>query len=188
MLDRLEGERIESGRRVLEAQEGERLRVARELHDEVGQTLTAIALRAERAAGEPAARQLEALEEITGHGAGRARGCPADRQRTAAGGTRRSRARQRADRAVRADRAPGRVRVGATCSGSCRTCRETSSSSSTGPPRRPSRMCSGTPRAAGVGLAADRARPSSLRSPMTASVCPRGAASAGCAGCGSGRC
>jgi two-component system sensor histidine kinase UhpB len=49
MLDRLEGERRESGRRALAAQEGERKRVARELHDEVGQVLTAIALRAERA-------------------------------------------------------------------------------------------------------------------------------------------
>ena len=63
MLDRLEGERRESGRRALEAQEGERTRVARELHDEVGQVLTAIALQAERAAGEPTG-QREALTEI----------------------------------------------------------------------------------------------------------------------------
>ena len=50
MLDRLEGERRESGLRALAAQEAERKRIARELHDEVGQTLTAVALRAERAA------------------------------------------------------------------------------------------------------------------------------------------
>jgi two-component system sensor histidine kinase UhpB len=64
MLDRLEGERRESGRRVLAAQERERTRIARELHDEVGQTLTAIALRAERAATEPGA-QREALLDIS---------------------------------------------------------------------------------------------------------------------------
>jgi two-component system sensor histidine kinase UhpB len=64
MLDRLEGERRESGRQVLAAQERERIRIARELHDEVGQTLTAIALRAERAAAEPAS-QREALADIT---------------------------------------------------------------------------------------------------------------------------
>lgn len=63
MLDRLEGERRDSGRRVLAAQERERIRIARELHDEVGQTLTAIALRAERAAGDPG-RQHEALVDI----------------------------------------------------------------------------------------------------------------------------
>ena len=54
MLDRLEGERRESARRALDAQEAERKRIALELHDEVGQTLTAIALRAERAAADPA--------------------------------------------------------------------------------------------------------------------------------------
>jgi two-component system, NarL family, sensor histidine kinase UhpB len=63
MLDRLEDERRESGRRALAAQEGERSRIARELHDEVGQTLTAVALRAERAAVQPST-QSEALTEI----------------------------------------------------------------------------------------------------------------------------
>jgi len=65
MLDRLEGERRESSRRALAAQEAERARIARELHDEIGQTLTAIALRAERAAGAPiGASQTAALNEI----------------------------------------------------------------------------------------------------------------------------
>jgi two-component system sensor histidine kinase UhpB len=64
MLDRLEGERRESGRLVLAAQERERIRIARELHDEVGQTLTAIALQAERAAAHPES-QPGALADIT---------------------------------------------------------------------------------------------------------------------------
>jgi two-component system sensor histidine kinase UhpB len=63
MLDRLEDERRESGRRALAAQESERKRIARELHDEVGQTLTAVALRAERAAEDPAGQDA-ALAEI----------------------------------------------------------------------------------------------------------------------------
>jgi two-component system sensor histidine kinase UhpB len=63
MLDRLEDERLESRRRALAAQEGERARIARELHDEIGQTLTAVALQAERAADDPAL-QREALTEI----------------------------------------------------------------------------------------------------------------------------
>jgi two-component system sensor histidine kinase UhpB len=44
MIGRLEAERRESGRRVLEAQEAERLRIARGLHDEVGQVLTGVLL------------------------------------------------------------------------------------------------------------------------------------------------
>jgi len=64
MLERLEGERRDSARRALAAQEGERLRVARELHDELGQMLTAIALRAESAAAAEDSRA--ALNAITG--------------------------------------------------------------------------------------------------------------------------
>src|ERR687898_2179588 len=45
MLDRLEDERRDAGRRALAAQEAERKRVAKELHDEVGQALTAVLLR-----------------------------------------------------------------------------------------------------------------------------------------------
>jgi two-component system sensor histidine kinase UhpB len=44
MLDRLEQERRDSGRRAIEAQENERLRISRGLHDEVGQVLTGVLL------------------------------------------------------------------------------------------------------------------------------------------------
>jgi two-component system, NarL family, sensor histidine kinase UhpB len=55
MLDRLESARHQAARTALAAQEGERLRVAQELHDEIGQTLTAVTIQAERAAdGDPA--------------------------------------------------------------------------------------------------------------------------------------
>jgi two-component system sensor histidine kinase UhpB len=44
MLDRLEAERRDATGRVLAAQEAERLRIAQELHDQVGQELTAVLL------------------------------------------------------------------------------------------------------------------------------------------------
>ncbi|MDO9353431.1 MAG: sensor histidine kinase, partial [Solirubrobacteraceae bacterium] len=71
MLDRLERERRESARRALAAQEDERQRIARELHDQLGQTLTAITIQAERAAeqAEPASRELlDAIARSALHG------------------------------------------------------------------------------------------------------------------------
>ncbi|MGN6871851.1 MAG: HAMP domain-containing sensor histidine kinase [Solirubrobacteraceae bacterium] len=69
MLGRLETERRESSGRVLAAQETERLRIARELHDELGQTLTAVALRAEHMANRKGAGNPEfgEIAEIVQH-------------------------------------------------------------------------------------------------------------------------
>ncbi|MFD7436387.1 HAMP domain-containing sensor histidine kinase [Streptomyces sp. NPDC059861] len=68
MLDRLEEERATSSARALSAQEAERHRVSQELHDEVGQTLTAVLLELTRVAGEapPAVREeLRQVQETT---------------------------------------------------------------------------------------------------------------------------
>jgi two-component system sensor histidine kinase UhpB len=64
MLDRLEAERREATGRVLAGQEAERLRIAQELHDQIGQELTAVLLGLARvhAGSEPAGRIL--VEEV----------------------------------------------------------------------------------------------------------------------------
>jgi two-component system, NarL family, sensor histidine kinase UhpB len=66
MLDRLETERRESGQRALRAQEAERARVARGLHDEVGQVLTGVLLQleGEGRSEEAKAAVRQALEEV----------------------------------------------------------------------------------------------------------------------------
>lgn len=66
MLDRLEDERRQSARRMLAAEERERTRVARELHDEVGQVLTGVVLSLENArrhAHEPVRAEIEQAQE-----------------------------------------------------------------------------------------------------------------------------
>lgn len=68
MLDRLEAERATSSARALSAQESERRRVAQELHDEVGQTLTAVLLELKRVADhapEPVRGELLQVQETT---------------------------------------------------------------------------------------------------------------------------
>lgn len=66
MLDRLEAERGASAARALSAQEAERRRIAQELHDEVGQSLTAVLLDLKRAAdraAEPLRGDLHQTQE-----------------------------------------------------------------------------------------------------------------------------
>jgi two-component system, NarL family, sensor histidine kinase UhpB len=66
MLARLETERREATGRVLEAQESERLRIALELHDQVGQELTAVLLglaRVRSLSDEPLRTDVEDIQE-----------------------------------------------------------------------------------------------------------------------------
>ncbi|MFC9284385.1 HAMP domain-containing sensor histidine kinase [Streptomyces collinus] len=68
MLERLEQERVAGSARVLLAQEAERRRIAQELHDEVGQSMTAILLGLKRGADsapEPLRAELQEMQEIT---------------------------------------------------------------------------------------------------------------------------
>ena len=97
MLARLEAERREATGRVLAGQESERLRIAQELHDQVGQELTAVLLGLARVAGaraEPSCATTSA--EVQERGPREPRGRPPDRDRAAAGGARRPRACQSA--------------------------------------------------------------------------------------------
>ena len=64
MLDRLEAERAASAAAALSAQEAERARIARELHDEIGQTLTAVLLELKSVASHAPPEIREELEHV----------------------------------------------------------------------------------------------------------------------------
>jgi two-component system sensor histidine kinase UhpB len=62
MLDRLERERQQSSRRILAAQEDERVSIARDLHDEVGQLLTGVLLQLKAIVQTAPAHRMELAE------------------------------------------------------------------------------------------------------------------------------
>lgn len=66
MLDRLAKERRDAGAHALEAQEEERQRLARGLHDEVGQSMTAVLLQLKRLAANASPEQRRQLAEAQG--------------------------------------------------------------------------------------------------------------------------
>jgi two-component system sensor histidine kinase UhpB len=61
MMERLETERRQAGTRAVHAQEEERRRIARGLHDEVGQTMTGVLFQLRRLAKDATPEQQEAL-------------------------------------------------------------------------------------------------------------------------------
>ena len=63
MIERLEAERRQAGARALQAREDERQRIARGLHDEVGQTMTGVLLLLKQLAQHAAPSQRAPLEE-----------------------------------------------------------------------------------------------------------------------------
>ena len=88
MLDRLESDRRESTRRALMVREAERRRVARELHDEVGQTLTGVMLQVEGLAAKIPEELRDELDELRETRTQRRRGRAPDRATAASRGTR----------------------------------------------------------------------------------------------------
>ena len=63
MMERLESERREAGSRALYAQEEERRRIARGLHDEIGQTMTGVLFQLQRLSRLAPPEQQEALAD-----------------------------------------------------------------------------------------------------------------------------
>ena len=110
MLDRLETERRESGYRALVAEEAERRRVAAELHDEIGQRLTALLLQIDRLSRAAPPELGDEFASTLRRHQGDARGRARTRAAAAARGARRARSRSRAAQPLRPHRGGHRHR------------------------------------------------------------------------------
>src|SRR3954463_10920602 len=98
MLERLQLERRESARGALMLQEAERRRIARELHGEVGQTLTGVMLQVEGLAATIPPELRETARRTARARSPRHRGGPTDRTPPATRSARRARPAERARR------------------------------------------------------------------------------------------
>ncbi len=96
MLRRLEEERRQSVRRTLRAQETERLEVARDLHDEIGQRLTALMLQLDYLSAECPAEFGASVAEARENARGTLEEVQAPGEEPQAGGARRARPAERA--------------------------------------------------------------------------------------------
>ncbi len=137
MLERLEAERRRVSSIALHAQEEERARVARDLHDEVNQSLTGLLLRLEAVRVQAPVGLAAELAETKAPGESRDDRAADPRPRAAPDGARRPRPAGRALGAGRGARHAERDHDAASrASGTSPACRWTSSWSPTGSPRR----------------------------------------------------
>ena len=136
MLDRLESERGTSTARALAAQEGERQRIAQELHDEIGQSLTVVLLGLKRVLDRAPAELRDESPPPPSSPAGRSTRCAGSPGGCGPACWRTSASSARSARWPRTSPRPARCPSRGRWTSACPSSRATRSSSSTGSPRK----------------------------------------------------